>query len=215
MTASQLRIQNTVQDRHLIGHQIGILRGIQDAEYDLCLWRRPNQSTIAREVSTLTSSTLPDAKFLTNLTSIDADILSLMEHQGLNPYVFINLRRDIHFLAKTFVSIAGKTDLVFRLFTTNSRGCSRFHVDRMKKRLICTYQGAGTQWLTESQVDRQAQHRYGTNDEIVRFDKPQQLACHWVGIMKGDPNNQGSGLVHRSPSNDDTGLTRVVFCLDC
>ncbi|MFT4853532.1 MAG: hypothetical protein ACI9B8_002766 [Sulfitobacter sp.] len=214
MTVSSLRIQNTVQDRHLIGDQIDILRGIQDAECDLCLWRRPNQGAIAREVSTLTSSALPGAKFLTTLASIDADILSLMEHQGLNPYDFINLRRDIYLLAKTFVSIAGRSELVFRLFTTKDRGCSRFHVDRMNKRLICTYQGAGTQWLTESQVDREAQHRYGTNDEIVRFDKPQQLACHWVGIMKGDPNNRGSGLVHRSPSNDGSGVTRVVFCLD-
>jgi hypothetical protein len=35
--------------------------------------------------------------------------------------------------------------------------------------------------------------------------------------MKGDtyPGNAGRGLVHRSPSIEGSGQTRVLFCLDC
>lgn len=64
------------------------------------------------------------------------------------------------------------------------------------------------------QLDRSAQHRYAANEEIIRFGKPQQLDAFWVGIMRGDPKNHGSGLVHRSPEISGTGVTRVVFCLD-
>lgn len=214
MGAASLRIENKVQDRHLIGDQMDILHGIQSPEIDLSLWRRPIQRSIANEVSKLTSSSLPGRKFLTSLNNIDADISSLMEHQGLNPDKFIHLRYDLYRLAKTFSAITRKTDLVSRLFTTNDNGCSRFHVDRMNKRLICSYQGPGMMWLTESQLDREAQHGYGTNEEIVRFGEPQPIECSWVGVMKGDPNNIGKGLIHRSPSIDDASLTRIVFCLD-
>jgi hypothetical protein len=36
-----------------------------------------------------------------------------------------------------------------------------------------------------------------------------------VGIMRGDPANQGQGLVHRSPPVSGSGQTRVLFCVDC
>jgi hypothetical protein len=71
--------------------------------------------------------------------------------------------------------------------------------------------------LTNEQVDRLAQGTGAPNEEIIRFGEPSRFEPFWVGILKGDayPGNAGYGLVHRSPPITGSGLTRVLFCLDC
>ena len=107
--------------------------------------------------------------------------------------------------------------MTLRLKTTESDDCRRFHVDRTRLRLLCTYQGPGTEWLTDAQVDRAAQRSGAPNEDIVRFGHPSCFRPFWVGVMKGDAysNNAGRGLVHRSPPIAGSGQARVLFCLDC
>ena len=104
-----------------------------------------------------------------------------------------------------------------RLETTDTSKCHRFHVDRTRLRLLCTYRGPGTEWLTDAQVDRTALNNGSTNEDIIRCGSPHRFAPFWVGIMKGNayPGNAGRGLVHRSPPIASSGQTRVLFCLDC
>ena len=95
--------------------------------------------------------------------------------------------------------------------------CHRFHADRTRLRLLCTYRGPGTEWLTEAQVDRWALSNGSANEDIIRFGEPARFMSPWVGIMKGSayPGNAGHGLVHRSLPIAGSGRTRVLFCLDC
>jgi hypothetical protein len=101
--------------------------------------------------------------------------------------------------------------------TTDDDDCRRYHVDRTHLRLLCTYRGPGTEWLTNDQVERLAQASGAPNEEIIRFGEPSQFEPFWVGILKGDafPGNARHGLVHRSPPIKGSGQTRVLFCLDC
>ena len=200
-----------------MGKQPDVLHRILDPGVNLSLWQRPAQEAIRRELSHLHASHLPDVRCWTSSASFDDDLCALLGQQGLDPLALKNWRIDLGRLAELFFGISEGRDVALRLETTEDDGCRRFHVDRTHLRLLCTYRGPGTEWLTDAQVDRVAQASGAPNDCIIRFGEPSQFEPFWVGILKGDayPGNAGHGLVHRSPPIAGSGQIRVLFCLDC
>jgi hypothetical protein len=202
---------------HAVGNQADVLQRIHHPEVNLCLWQRPTQPAIIRELASLQASDLPDVRCRTSRDSFDGDISRLLQQQGLDPLAFKHWRIDLHRLADLYFSVSEDRNVTLRLVTTDDDDCRRFHVDLSHLRLLCTYRGPGTEWLTNEQVDRFAHRNGAPNEDIVRFGESSQFEPFWVGIMKGDayPGNAGRGLVHRSPSIAASGQTRVLFCLDC
>lgn len=202
---------------HAVGSQPDVLQRILDPGVNLCLWKRPAQPPVIRELLPLHASDLPDVRCLTSLKSFDDDVSSLLQQQGLDPSDFKNWRDDMRRLADLYFSVSENRDVTLRLVTTDEDDCRRFHVDRTRLRLLCTYRGPGTEWLPDDQVDRLAQSTGAPNDHIIRFGEPSEFKPFWVGVLKGDafPGNHGHGLVHRSPPIAHTGTTRVLVCLDC
>ncbi|MFK8048615.1 MAG: DUF1826 domain-containing protein [Halioglobus sp.] len=198
----------------IIAERSNVLRRIVEPDVNLALWQRPTQESIVRELSKLQASDLRDVRRPTSLRSFDDDVVALLAEQNLDPFVLVSFRSDMHQLAEMFFSINDSPEAEFRLVTTDRDNCRRFHVDRRRLRLLCTYQGPGTEWLTEEQVDRVALAGCLPNSAVVRFGQPSRFARFWVGIMKGDPENEGWGLVHRSPPIEGSGQVRVLFCLD-
>jgi hypothetical protein len=194
-----------------------VLHRINDPEVNLSLWRRTPLDTIVREVAWLRATDLPDSRCRTSATRFDQDIGALLKRQGLDPQAFRAWLADLRRLADLFFAVCAGRDVIARLETTDDDGCRRFHVDRTHLRLLCTYRGPGTEWLTNQQVDRDSQADGAPNERILRFGEPSQFEPFWVGILKGDayPGNAGRGLVHRSPSITGSGQTRLLFCLDC
>jgi hypothetical protein len=201
---------------HIIGDRPSVLRDILNPDVNLCLWQRPTQPAVVRELSSLQASDLPDVRCSTSLNSFDKDVSTLLQQQTLDPLTFKNWRIDLHRLADLYFRISESCDVTLRLVTTNDDDCPRFHVDHTQLRLLCTYLGPGTEWLSDEQVDRSAQSSGAPNDKIIRFGEPNEFKPFWAGILKGDayPGNAEHGLVHRSPQIARTGKTRVLFCLD-
>ena len=199
---------------HRISNQPDVLESMSCPSVDLSLWQRPPQALIEKELKTLKADSLPHTRFRTTPDTFDRDIEALFKHQSLNTNHFTNFRSDLSQLMRRFSRLSRTKDLCFRLFTTNKNDCKRFHLDRVNLRLICTYQGTGTEWLTGAQVDREAQLAGEPNSSIMRFGSPQQLETYWVGIMRGDPKNLGQGLIHRSPTIEGSDQVRIVFSLD-
>lgn len=193
-----------------------MLRSVLDPRINLGVWRRPQQQAIAREVSCLGATDLPDTRYSTSADSFDKDIASVLREHGLDPESFSHWRDDLGRLAEHYFQLRGGRQVTLRLVTTGDYGCRRFHVDRTHLRLLCTYRGPGTEWLPDAQVDRAAQSTGAPNEEIIRFGEPSRFSTFWVGLLKGSayPGNDGHGLVHRSPSVECTDPTRVLFCLD-
>lgn len=216
MTKSELITATPDLSPHAVDDRPEILRQIHDPDVNLCLWQRQPQTAIARELSLLQASDLPDVRCRTSLATFDDDVSALLQKQGLDPLAFKNWRNDLRWLAEIYFSASEGREVVMRLVTTDGDDCRRYHVDRTNLRLLCTYRGPGTEWLTNAQVDRKAQVNGAPNERIIRFGVPSQFEAFWVGILKGDayPGNAGQGLVHRSPSITDSGQTRVLFCLD-
>ncbi|MBK1650225.1 DUF1826 domain-containing protein [Rhabdochromatium marinum] len=202
---------------HLFDAHARVLHRINEPKVTLTLWRRSAVEAITREVALLRAADLPDVRCTTSPATFDADIGALLNAQGLDPQSFSTWRADLRQVADHFFAICLARNVTVRIETTDSVGCPRFHVDRTHLRLLCTYRGPGTEWLTNAQVDRSAQASGASNERILRYGEPSRFEPFWVGILKGEayPGNAGGGLVHRSPPITDPGQTRVLFCLDC
>ncbi|MCX2977827.1 DUF1826 domain-containing protein [Candidatus Marimicrobium litorale] len=198
-----------------IGDDAGVLQKVTEPGTDLSLWRRPVEASIVQEIQNLSASDLQNIRQATSRFSFDTDVSGLLREQGLDPMAFQSLRADMLRLISIFSTVSEGRELQFRLLTTDSDDCRRFHLDRVYLRLLCTYQGPGTEWLTDAQVDREALVRCRPNSEVMRFGEASRFETFWVGILRGDPKNISSGQVHRSPPIADSGRIRVLFSIDC
>ena len=201
---------------YTVGNQAKVLSRILEPGVNLSLWQRPAQQAITQELS-IFQTPLSAMRCWTSRASFYDDVDTLLRQQALDPSAFKHWRIDLRRLADVFFGLSEDRDVSMRLETKDDNGCRRFHVDRTHLRLLCTYHGPGTLWLTDAQADRAAQENGEPNDKIIRFGEPSCFETFWVGIMKGDayPGNAGRGLVHRSPPIAGSGRTRVLFCLDC
>ncbi|MBT8168368.1 DUF1826 domain-containing protein [Falsiruegeria litorea] len=86
--------------------------------------------------------------------------------------------------------------------------CPRFHVDKVPCRLVTTFSGTATEWLPHSAVNRSklGAGSQGKPDEssgiIEHPEMIEHLQAGDVALLKGESwhNNEGAGLVHRSPA---------------
>ncbi|MEL6870228.1 MAG: DUF1826 domain-containing protein [Pseudomonadota bacterium] len=116
------------------------------------------------------------------------------------------LRHDVAELVEMFCCLFGLERAGLRLISLYDAMCPAFHFDRIPCRLVTTYCGMATEWLThESTVSAPAfadvdldmsYERVSFNDAAI-----QSLQEGDVAILKGSgwQGNERAGLVHRSP----------------
>ena len=128
---------------------------------------------------------------------------------------------DISSIVNMFCKIFDLKQFWLRLDAINYPMCPRFHVDKVKCRLVTTYVGSGTQWLPHHLVNRS---KLGHGNEGKADDKSglftdnkdiKQLDTGHVALLKGESwdGNQGAGLVHRSP-NVEGYYKRLYMTID-
>jgi hypothetical protein len=108
-------------------------------------------------------------------------------------------------LAEHFAALASTRAVEVRLSVVETNSCRKFHADWVTMRLITTYTGAGTQWVTPADAER-----------IAAGQEP--LAIHAlapgdVGIFRGRLA-AGRPAVHRSPPIAGTGIRRLLLVID-
>ena len=120
------------------------------------------------------------------------------------------LLRDIRWLAVSFSVILGRNGIQARLEGVAGDACRRFHADAVGLRLLCTYAGAGTEWLPLFGAEAARAH------DPRQGPVPVRLGTGDAAILKGDahPSAPGRGLVHRSPPMDGPPVPRLLLCLD-
>nr|WP_082708818.1 DUF1826 domain-containing protein [Marinobacterium profundum] len=112
---------------------------------------------------------------------------------------------DIKLLVDMFACLFEQKQVGMRLEWLHRAMCPKFHVDRLPCRLVTTYLGSGTHWISHEQ--RQSSPG---NERDFR-----QLQAGEVALLKGEGwfGNEGRGIVHRSPEvTDDAG--RLFLSLD-
>ena len=177
-----------------------------------------NVAIYEREISFLSEEieVLVDLKFEFKASgdkdSICQKLLGVMDSNR-----FPNMAKDFDLLLSYFAEVSGVESFRVLWTTVNTNLCRRFHTDRNDLRMLCTYKGPGTLWLTEDNVNREALREMKGNESIVIDERRvQQVPTGAAVILKGAvyPLEGTKAVVHRSPTIEESGESRLLLRID-
>jgi len=185
-----------------------VLPHIYDQNTNIVILQRDLEQVLTNAVNTLISTNAikllelavsPDDAFDKLVTALKPDDNNRDEIDALC--------KDIALLVEMFCCLFDLKRAGLRLKILDKPMCPRFHVDKIPCRLVTTYQGIATQWLNHSDVDRSklGTGNLGKPDEesglFKSLNNINQLNQGDVALLKGEywDENEGAGLVHRSP----------------
>ncbi|MFW5454658.1 DUF1826 domain-containing protein [Thioalkalivibrio sulfidiphilus] len=192
----------------LITHTPEDLAQIHRPDCSLVLWQRP------RPDRWLLAPASEGRPWLKAELSLD-DLPGMLESRLGTSEGMRWLARDILVLSRHFSQISGHERIDISLGPVSRQECPYYHVDNVNLRLLCTYLGAGTEYLDETQVDRDWLGQ-GQNEKVCRGLEPRQAPTMAVLLMKGAayPGQPGKGQVHRSPAHTPERSARLRLCID-
>ncbi len=206
MTALSPNRQATSHERRkpLSGPNPDVLTGIYEPEINLAVWQRGERADMSAHCQDLLRGRYP----LALRRTVAVDTLRRAPETALPAAVVGGpLGTDIALLVDMFACLFELDQVGIRLLTLDAAMCPRFHVDRVHCRLLTTYGGPGTHWLRVSELARPwrdilADAERGDPVAQQELDtRTVSIACQDVALLKGEiwPDNEGHGLVHRSP----------------
>lgn len=197
--------RQTAAPRTLRVTSAAALAAVREQGVNLALWHRPAPPAVRREAARLVAG----APFC-----VTAEGRPAMLGDALAPLAPM-LAADIARLAAAFAAVAGTITVHGRLEALTDEGCRMFHADAVGLRLLCTYAGAGTEWVPEHGVVRGGLRRGDNAAAVPDRRLVRRLAPFTVGVFKGDafPGNAGRGIVHRSAPGS-ARAPRLLLCLD-
>lgn len=200
--------------RHAFSRELADLRRINDPDVDLAVWIRRAPRAVKRFVRQCPAALLPNITFGCRVDVVRAAVRNAIQPGAGDGRAFAD---DVAQLADIFRAMTGAKNVRVRIERVENDGCRLFHVDRVRVRLVCTYRGPGTEWLTEQNTDRDGLKK-GSNDLIIRNRRAvRHLRPYAVGLMKGElfARVPDAGLVHRSPPFATAGgEVRLVVVID-
>ncbi|MFL2988686.1 MAG: DUF1826 domain-containing protein [Candidatus Neomarinimicrobiota bacterium] len=193
-----------LKKNYSISNEYSNINNIFNEKINISIWKRNLSSNIENAVKILLNknSDLEFSELLNKYNSMEILINKFGEDEKL-----LCFYKDITNLIEKFCSLFNIKDSWLRIDAIDKPMCPRFHSDYVKCRLITTYLGPATQWLPNSLVNRD-KLGHGNNglpdNESGLFSKYsdiKQMNVGDVGLLKGEAwiNNEGFGLVHRSP----------------
>jgi len=195
-----------------------ILADIYRDEVNIAVWQNSLPATLHQSAKSLVA----EANAMKAVMTVTPQnvVSCLFEHSG---YLASHkeLCQHIGLLVDMFCTLFELKRVGLRLTKLDHAMCPKFHVDRIPCRLITTFAGVATQWLPNDLVNRDklGLGSLGLPDEssgIMRSPTDiQQLQTGDVALLKGEGwyNNEGGGLVHRSPTLTGN-QQRLVLTLD-
>lgn len=187
-----------------LGDQPAALADIYHDEANIVVWQRElaNELTQSAAHVVRTMPTLQAAATVTskNLGDYLSDVFGIVNEVSA-------LKEDIVKLVDMFLLLFELEHAGLRVSVLDRAMCPRFHVDRIPCRLVTTYLGTATEWLSHNSLDRSklGSGNQGRSDEqsglFESIDDIQCLRNGDVALLKGElwQGNEDAGLVHRSP----------------
>lgn len=206
--------QNTEPSVRLVG-EVAALAEIFDPAVNIVTLRRARSEALIEEGRRALSET--GFRVLTVARAGPAGLEDLREALAGWPH----LTSDVSFWVDVLAEITGSERVGVRLARLRSAMCPRFHVDRVALRVVCTYEGRGTEYVSEEHVNRSrlGHAAEGAPDEASGLlSSPGQVLAAEPGdvvLLKGDTwaGNAGRAAVHRSPAAS-VASPRLVMTLD-
>jgi hypothetical protein len=122
-----------------------------------------------------------------------------------------SLIEDLSLLQEIVCELLGCAAVGLRLARLDRAMCPGWHVDRVGIRLVCTYQGPGTQWLHDQGVDRGGLRSARTAGAAFIQADPGEIVLLKGALWQG---NEAFGAVHRSPELVPNTRLRTLVTLD-
>lgn len=191
-----------------------VLASIHEPGVELALWQRADGATAPWRgwLDTLSVHALPACRLRLAPEDARAALQLSCDASGTPAgparEAFV---ADVVALVDRFAAVSGGRRVQLRLDVVHDDACRRWHRDCVPARLVCTYRGPATQWVTP---ERGA-------DVIMRPDEDTPHALQ-MGVMdaalfkgQGWPDHRhDGGIVHRSPRIAGTAQVRLVLVLD-
>jgi hypothetical protein len=185
--------------------ELADLAEIFDPAVQVCTWQREIDPAIGTYLSGLHQA--GELQALETLSPAAQPRLESLPN-GLGRALLID---DLTMLREVLCELLGCSEVGLRLARVGHAMCPGWHVDRVGIRLVCTYQGPGTQWLDSHNVEGHDLHsgRFGEGSAI-------QAVPGEVVLLKGAlwQGNDAFGAVHRSPELAPDTPLRTLVTLD-
>ncbi|WP_258872196.1 DUF1826 domain-containing protein [Thalassotalea euphylliae] len=200
------------------GDQPAIFTDIYQDNINIAVWQNAISSSISEEAKQL----LKNAANLKVVMTTDADnVVENLLEQSAELNAAPELCQHIALLVDMFCTLFELKRVGLRLTHLTHAMCPKFHVDKVPCRLVTTFTGNATEWLPNNVVDRTKLGFGGkglpdNSSGVIRdLNHINQLAAGDVALLKGESwyNNEGGGIVHRSPSLSDNEQ-RLLLTLD-
>ena len=196
----------------------GGLADIYQDKVNISIWQRSLSLDLSKAVEQVLN--LNHAFWFSSSVGPCDTFSSLFDALGENASARL-ISEDIAKIVEMFCCLFDLEQVGLRLTTLDRAMCPKFHVDRVPCRLVTTYSGIATEWLSHQDVDREklGVGSLGKSDEESGIYRDhgdiRQLASGDVALLKGESwlGNEGRGLVHRSP-NLTNQKKRLLLTLD-
>jgi len=176
---------------------------------ELVIWQRTLPDGFREWIEGVDASNLPHFRLLVAPDDLCRALEPLLDDCGLPAGTMRDtLVSDIDGLVRTFAEITDVDEVDIRLESIDHDACWRFHRDTVDARLLTTYRGPATEWVSPT-------HAEVAIADQLDFEGPlERLGDDDVAIFKGKTAGPETGIVHRSPPIEGTGLTRLLLCLN-
>ncbi|MEL6862462.1 MAG: DUF1826 domain-containing protein, partial [Pseudomonadota bacterium] len=167
---------------------------------DAAICIRPVPTTVTEWLEMLDLRDLPEGRFILQAGKVAECVEDLFVQAGNAPSSELSwLCEDLSRQAECLSAPAGETILRLRVERITNNACSKFHVDNVVSRLICTYRGPGTQVAFA-----------GSEANVLTVPMGMPI------LLKGKRWSSASPvqLHHRSPPIEGTGIIRLMTVLE-
>lgn len=178
------------------------LRCFAQDNVNMAIWDRPLPPAVAAEVAVLPFEAFPHQRVTTSRPERSIPRV-FREHADTTGHPYPKaLVADILMLANTYRALRQLRTVLLRLDAIQVQAFTRFHADGVEMRLMCTYRGPGTEWLSEDAFSRQMLETDGIDHAVKRKDI-HRMAAGQVAMMRGDAWPRAirrlRGTAHRWP----------------
>ncbi len=193
-----------------IGQTPDILNSIHQSDVNIVIQNR-NIHHLQENISALLNEGF-EFRSSGDIQTILAELKNLL---GKNSYNAIY--QDFESIIRRFGKVTDSDSFRVLLSVVDSDMCRKFHTDINDLRLLCTYAGPGTLWLTEDNIDRNALNALEEDGCIIKDEsKIKQAETGSIVLLKGAiyPKENTRAAVHRSPSIEENGNRRLLLRID-
>ncbi|MCV6589602.1 MAG: DUF1826 domain-containing protein [Marinobacterium sp.] len=202
-----MKAADTTPRKQYSDHNAQVFGRIYEDSCNMTCWQRSLSDAPLSDQLMQYAAQLPDninLKQVLPLTGVKNSLLRLLP-EGPGQDALIN---DIYLLTDMFTCLFELEEVGMRLAVLTRPMCPRFHVDHIPCRLVTSWSGNATEWMSKPL------HMLDDRDTLDS-SLFQRLNTGDVALIKGDGwyNNQGNGLVHRSPQAS-ASQPRLFMSLD-